>query len=36
MPLIVKCGSEEDNFAVLIVPFNSCLLCNDALRALGG
>lgn len=35
MPLI-ECGSEEDNFAVLIVPFNSCLRCNDALGALGG
>lgn len=31
-----ECGSEEDIFAFLITPFNSCLLGNDAPRALGG
>lgn len=31
-----ECGSEEDIFALLIAPFNGCLLGNDALGALGG
>lgn len=34
--IICMCGSEDDIFAFLIAPFNSCLLGNDAPRALGG